>query len=63
MCALGYSKPIKFWCPECNWWTAGIIDDGKRFCIRCHRDLWRCPKCHRLTFGVTENPDQCKCGE
>ena len=63
MCALGYSTPIEYWCPECEWWTAGVIDAGKKTCPRCRRELWRCEKCHCLTFGTLDDPSLCKFGE
>lgn len=51
-----------YWCSECELKTNGVIDDGKRTCPICRRELWRCSSCYRLTFGIKEDANQCQCG-
>ena len=51
MSSNGFIEKIGFLCPNCQIVTAGIIEDKKRVCPICKRELWHCPICHHLTFG------------
>ena len=53
---------MAFWCPDCEWRTGGMIDDGKRMRPRCRRELWQCLSCQKYTFGILEDANQCQCG-
>lgn len=44
MIFFNYSRD-NYKCYHCGWMTAGIIVNGKRYCIVCHTELWRCPNC------------------